>query len=147
MSDENPIKRPVGRPSLYKLEYCDKVIELGKEGCSPAEIASHFDVDRETLANWGEAHPEFLAALTRAKVHEQAWWEKAGKSGMIADKFNAQVWSKSVSARFRNDYTERKEVTGADGGPLAVTSVNLRGLSDAELATMQALLIKAEEKK
>ena len=66
---------------------------------------------------------------------------------MIADKFNAQVWSKSVSARFRNDYTERKEVTGADGGPLAVTSVNLRGLSDAELATMQALLIKAEEKK
>jgi len=138
-------KRPVGRPSLYKPEYCEKVIELGRKGCSPAEIASHFDVDRATLKNWADENPEFFAALTRAKNHEQAWWEKAGKAGMIADKFNAQVWTKSVAARFREDYTERKELTGADGGPVAVTSVDLRGLSDAELATMKALLSKATD--
>lgn len=66
---------------------------------------------------------------------------------MIADKFNAQVWTKSVAARFRDDYTERKELTGASGGPVAVSSVDLRGLSDADLATMQALLGKASEPK
>ena len=102
-------KRPVGRPSLYRPEYCEKVIELGKQGCSPAEIASDLDVDRMTLKNWTEEHPEFFAALTRAKIHEQAWWEKAGKAGMIADKFNAAVWTKSVTARFREDYTEKRE--------------------------------------
>jgi hypothetical protein len=123
------------------------VIKLGREGCSPAEIASHFDIDRTTLLYWAEQNEEFSTALTRAKVHEQAWWEKAGKSGMIADKFNAQVWTKSVAARFRDDYTERKELTGASGGPVAVSSVDLRGLSDADLATMQALLGKASEPK
>jgi hypothetical protein len=102
-------KRPVGRPSLYRPEYCEKVIELGKEGCSPAEIASHFDVDRMTLRNWADDNPEFFAALTRAKIHEQAWWERAGKAGMVADKFNAAVWTKSVSARFREDYTEKRD--------------------------------------
>jgi hypothetical protein len=140
-------KRPVGRPSLYKPEYCEKVIELGRKGCSPAEIASDLDVDRATLKNWADENPEFFAALTRAKIHEQAWWEKAGKAGMIADRFNAQVWTKSVAARFREDYTERKELTGADGGPVAVANVDLRGLSDADLATMQALLGKASEPK
>lgn len=140
-------KRPVGRPSLYKPEYCEKVLELGRQGCSPAEIASHFDVDRVTLIDWANANEDFSTALTRAKIHEQAWWEKAGKAGMVADRFNAQVWTKSVAARFREDYTERKELTGADGGPVAVASVDLRGLSDADLATMQALLGKASEAK
>jgi hypothetical protein len=102
-------KRPVGRPSLYRPEYCERVIQLGRDGCSPAEIASELDVDRMTLKNWADENPEFFAALTRAKTHEQAWWEKAGKSGMIADKFNAQVWTKSVSARFRDDYCEKRE--------------------------------------
>jgi hypothetical protein len=143
----DPAKRPVGRPSLYKPEYCERVVELGKQGCSPAEIASEFDVDRVTLIDWANAHEEFSTALTRAKVHEQAWWERAGKNGMVADKFNAQVWAKSVSARFRDDYADRKEITGASGGPLAVASVDLRGLSDAELATMQTLLGKAADPK
>jgi len=66
---------------------------------------------------------------------------------MVADRFNAQVWTKSVAARFREDYTERQELTGAAGGPVAVASVDLRGLSDADLATMQALLGKASEAK
>jgi hypothetical protein len=101
-------KRPVGRPSLYRPEYCEKVIELGRKGCSPAEIASDLDVDRATLGYWADQNEEFSAALTRAKIHEQAWWEKAGKAGMIADKFNAAVWTKSVSARFRDDYCERQ---------------------------------------
>jgi hypothetical protein len=38
-------------------------------------------------------------------------------------------------------------LTGASGGPVAVSSVDLRGLSDADLATMQALLGKASEPK
>jgi len=101
-------KRPVGRPSLYRPEYCEKVIELGRAGCSPAEIASDLDVDRATLIRWTDEHEDFRTAITRAKIHEQAWWEKAGKAGMIADKFNAAVWTKSVSARFRDDYCERQ---------------------------------------
>ena len=39
--------------------------------------------------------------------------------------------------------TQHHEVTGAGGGPIAVTNMDLKSLSDAELAQMQALLQKA----
>jgi hypothetical protein len=42
---------------------------------------------------------------------------------------------------------ERKEITGVDGTPITVSSVDLRGLSDAELGTMQTLLSKATDAK
>lgn len=36
-----------------------------------------------------------------------------------------------------------QEHTGPEGGPIAFSNLNLKGLSDAELATMQALMAKA----
>ena len=43
-----------------------------------------------------------------------------------------QVWAKSVSARFRDDYAERRELTGANGGPIQQT-VTLKSLDVSEL--------------
>ncbi len=111
---------PAGRPTEYREEYCEAVVELGKEGKSPAQMAASFDVSRQTIDNWAAAHPEFLEALSRAKAHAQAWWETKGVDGMTADKFNALVWKTSMQARFREDYTERHEHTGKDGGPVQV---------------------------
>lgn len=115
-----------GRPTDYKPEYCEQVIELGKEGKSPAQMAAHFDVCRQTIYNWQDQHPEFLAAFNRAMAHCQNWWEDQGMKGMVADKFNANVWTKSMQARFRDDYTERREVTGKDGGPIETKDVSER---------------------
>ena len=39
----------------------------------------------------------------------------------------------------------RSEVTGLNGGPIGVAAVDLRGLSDAELAQVQRLLSKAPQ--
>lgn len=126
---------PAGRPSLYKPEYCAEVIELGKEGKSPAQMCSHFDISRQTLDNWASDHSDFLEALTRAKAHCQAWWEKAGQEGMFlgGGGFNAVVWKKSMEARFREDYTERQEV--AHSGSL---SVSVNEMSDDDLASIAA---------
>jgi hypothetical protein len=68
-----------------------------------------------------------------------------GKSGLTADRFNAMVWSKSVAARFREDYTERKEVSGIDGGPIKTENTNkldVSGLSLEELEALEKALIK-----
>lgn len=100
---------PAGRPSSYDPSYCEQVVELGKQGKSQVQIAVALDVSRKTLWDWSEAHPEFSAALTRAKECEQDWWENAGQVGLTGDKFNSAVWSKSMSARFRDDYTERRQ--------------------------------------
>lgn len=111
---------PAGRPSKYDPAYCDEVIDLGREGKSIAQMCAHFDISRQTIDNWASQYPDFLEALSRAKVHAQAWWEAKGVEGMEADKFNAAVWKKSMEARFREDYTERQELTGANGGPVQV---------------------------
>ena len=100
-----------GRPSEYDEAYCERVIELGKDGKSKAQMAAAFDVSRQTIDNWAAAHPEFLEALSRAMAHCQAWWEDKGAKGMETPGFNAAVWKKSVEARFREDYTEHQEQT------------------------------------
>lgn len=136
---------PLGRPSLYKPEYCERVVELGKLGYSPMQIAAELDIDRATLYNWSDQFPEFFTALKRAKVYEQAWWEKTGMEGLVSGKFNAMVWSKSVAARFREDYTERKEVSGIDGGPIKTENTNkldVSGLSLEELEALEKALLK-----
>jgi len=101
---------PAGRPTAYRPEYCERVIEMGKKGYSPAQMCAEFDVSRQTIDNWADANPIFLEALSRARVHAQAWWEKKGMEGLESDKFNAQVWKKSMEARFREDYTDTRKI-------------------------------------
>lgn len=119
---------PAGRPTDYREEYCERVVELGKQGASVVEMAVDIGVARATLeANWPANHPEFLEAFTYAKECSQVWWEKAGRDGMVDNKINASIWSRSMAARFPRDWREVKgtELTGKDGAPVehAVTHV------------------------
>jgi hypothetical protein len=120
-----PRKRPedkvkTGRPSSYLPEYCARVVEMGGQGNSPLQMAAELGVLRETLYDWAKIHPEFSTAFTRAKELSQKWWEDAGKTGVFAEKFNAQVWKFVMSNRFKHDWAERRvqEVSGPDGGPI-----------------------------
>ena len=112
-----------GRPSSYDPAYCDRVIELGREGCSVVEMAADIGVSRPTLEeNWPAAHPEFLEAFTRAKLLSQAWWERTGRLGMLENSISAPIWSRSMAARFPKDWREVKgtELSGPDGGAINV---------------------------
>ena len=148
-SEKQTVKRPVGRPSKYKPEYCERIVEMAsKDGAGPAEYAAEFNVDRASLYRWAEEHPDFAQAITRAKINEQAWWERAGKRGLFADKFNALVWKTSVQARFRDDYTERSqtEITGKDGGPVKVESktISTKDLSHEQREALRTILTAAK---
>lgn len=112
--------RKPGRPTDYRPEHCQQVIDLGRLGKSHAQIAATLDVARQTLHNWAATHPEFLDAITRARDLAQSWWEDKGQGGLDQPGFNASLWAKSVSARFPDDYTERqkRELTGRDGKDL-----------------------------
>ena len=103
-------KHPGGRPTKYDPAFCDLVIEHGKAGKSKAWIAAEFDVCRQTLENWEAEHPEFLDAMARARLYSQRWWEDKGQDGMEKREFNASIWSRSMAARFPDDWTEKKGV-------------------------------------
>lgn len=113
-----------GRPSLYDPAFCERVIEMGHEGYSKAQMAVELGVVRQTLDTWTQQHPEFLDAVSRALDAAQTWWETEGRKGMWAGKqFNAAVWARSMAARFPGDYSERQklELTGANGGPIQLS--------------------------
>ena len=128
----------MARPTKYKPEYCQRVIEVGEEGGWLAEMAEACDVVRATMDNWAEQHPEFLEALTRAKQKSQAWFEKTGRAGMTADRFNSALWAKQMSARHPGEYSEKRQIehSGPDGGPINVR--NATDLTDDELAAIAA---------
>ena len=104
-----------GRPTDYDASLCEKVIAWGKLGKSRAWIADELNIVRNTLKNWEATHPDFLIAMERAKQAEQRWWEDAGQGGMFADKFSAPVWSRSMAARFPEDWRESKQVEHKGG--------------------------------
>lgn len=100
--------RPVGRPETYKPEMCARVEALGKQGKSPAQIASALAVSKQTVYRWAGERPEFNDSLSRAKTYEQAYWEERGHKSLNRKHFQAQVWRTSMAARFKDDYTESK---------------------------------------
>lgn len=149
MSTANkPAKRPVGRPSKYRPEYCDEIIELGKDGKSIAQMAAHFDVDKASVYDWAANHEEFSTALARAKAHSQKWWEDQAQKNLSDRNFNAQLWLKSVASRFRDDYTERTqtELSGPNGAPVRVESktVDSKALSQEQRDALREILLAAK---
>lgn len=129
MSDTFDIKpgdstNPVGRPSKYDQTYCDKVIELGKQGKSFEQMASILGVGITTFKRWREEHEEFRTSLEDAQGFSQTWWEDHAQSYLVehkdGEKLNTGLWSRSMAARFPKTYSERvkQEITGADGVPL-----------------------------
>jgi hypothetical protein len=104
----------MSRPTTYDPVYCDYVVEMGKNGYSVVEMAAEVGVGRTTLErDWPEANPEFSQALTHARECSQAWWEKQARVNLVmapgAGTFQASAWSRSMAARFPNDWREKTE--------------------------------------
>lgn len=142
LPDMDLFKRPVGRPTSYHPRFCEQVIRLGENGNSLTQIAVKLGVDKATLLNWSEQHSEFFTALNIAQDAAKAWWEDMGMIGLVSDRFNSGVWAKSMSARFRDEYMDRRQTEIA--GQIVEKReliINARSLdADAREALKQALL-------
>jgi len=115
----------MGRPTDYDPSFCEAVIEYGRVGKSLTWIATELGVVKQTLHNWMAAHPEFLDAMTHAKELSQRWWEDQGQIGLTQQGFNASIWSRSMAARFPDDWREVKgsEISGPNGKPVELQEV------------------------
>lgn len=110
-----------GRPSLYDQSYCERVMELARDGLSVVEMAAEIGVSRNTLeTSWPAAHPEFLEAMDAARNISQAWWERQGRLHLVSEaggpSINASLYSRSMSARFPNDWREKTAQDITSGG-------------------------------
>jgi hypothetical protein len=58
----------VGRPTLYRSDYCELARNYCLLGATNAELASFFGVAPRTIDNWIAAQPAFAAAVKEARV-------------------------------------------------------------------------------
>ena len=110
---------PAGRPTKYKPEFCDVVIQCGREGMGKAEMAAELNVVYSTFDLWTQEHPEFSEAVKEARHLSQAWWEKQGRSATFGGVpgFNATSYIFNMKNRFPSDWREKQDVdlTSSDG--------------------------------
>lgn len=111
----NPL---LGRPELYKPEYCEQVKEFMGTGHSLTAFAGEIDVARDTLYDWAARHPEFLYATKAAKAKRV----KALERQMFDAETGPQVTSRifALKGAAPDEYAERiqAEVSGPNGGPI-----------------------------
>lgn len=122
-----------GRPTKYREEMCERVIELGREGKTLAEMASDLDVDRATINDWAKTKPEFSRAIKAGIDAAQAWWESQGRLATFGgiDGFNATSYIFQMKNRFKEDW--RDKVDHAHGNPDgSALTITIRDLSQKD---------------
>lgn len=100
-----------GRPSKYDPSYCDRVIELAKEGASKAEMALELDIAYSTFDVWQNEIPEFSEAVKKAERLSQGWWERQGRKATFGafEGFNATSFIFNMKNRFKDDWRDKQE--------------------------------------
>ena len=98
----------VGRPSDYKEEYCNMLIEHMAEGYSFESFGGVIGVSERVLYDWEKKHPEFLHSKEIGTQKSMIWWEKIGRMGMINEIpfFNDRIWRLNMINRFRSKWSD-----------------------------------------
>ncbi len=141
-----------GRPSEFKPEYCEQLIDHMAGGLSFESFAGTIRKCAKTLYNWLENHPEFLHAKEVGVEASRLWWEKTGRDHIVtisessrdseggsfssSKSLNGTVWSLNMRNRFHKEWREKQP----DEVDKIINNVNQR--SDEELDAIIAEKMK-----
>jgi hypothetical protein len=141
-SAANHSPRPVGRPSLYRPEFCEAVESFMADGFSLTAFAGSIGVTRATLHEWKHEHPEFFDAISRGKSKQLLWWERAAQN--VASGNGGPGASSMVMFCLRNidsdEWKDTREIrhAGNDGGP--VRNITATMTAQEAIEAYQAML-------
>ena len=111
-----PVKNKRGRPSTYKEEYAELVLDLMSKGQSLASCAAEIGVSQVVLFQWREIHPNFNSACEIGKVLAQQWCERlatgiatgAAASHAVYKRANYGMVQFMMSRRFPDYYAKNR---------------------------------------
>lgn len=91
--------KEVGRPTSYKKEYCELLIEHMSKGLSYEAFAGSIGVSKQTIYDWEKVNPEFLDAKYIGTEKSRIFWESLGINHIlnVSESFGKDAGSKSVS--------------------------------------------------
>ena len=144
-------KHPSGRPTKFRPEVCERVVELMAEGRSLDGCAALLGVHPDSLYEWQRVHPEFSGAVRAGRAAATTFWEGRLLDIAKGGSGNAQAIQWALRNRSRAaagwDHAHSKvELSGPDGGPVqqqVARTLDLTGLTDEELGVMERLLLKS----
>lgn len=109
-------KNKGGRPSKYKEEYCQMLIDHMASGLSFESFAAVIDVNDDTLSEWAKVHPKFSDAKKTAFSKSLLFWEKLGLNNIHnvslpnkgSKSLNSTIWIFTMKNRF--GWRDKKEI-------------------------------------
>ena len=84
--------KKIGRPTLFREEYCDMLIEHMKNLHSFESFGAVINTPRSTMYDWCKDHPTFSYAKKIAREYLQLGMEKVGR-GLMTGKIKGNVAS------------------------------------------------------
>ncbi len=146
---------PAGRPSKYKPEFCEQGQKLCELGATDREVAEFFEVSESTLNVWKLSHKKFSECLKLGKQHsddrvvKSLYRRATGYSYDTVKIFPPKLQSGEpiivpyvehvppdttacifwLKNRIKEEWRDRHELTGADGGPVkTITSIEIKAV-------------------
>ena len=93
MSSKKAKNNKVGKPTLYREEYCQKLIDHMTGGGTYEGFAAMLRVAKQTLYDWEKVHPEFLDAKKVGKSMHRHYMDGIGHGLMTGSlKGSTAVW-------------------------------------------------------
>ena len=110
-----PTPKPMGRPSLYRPEYCQQLLDFVNK--DPLEnsvdaFAISIDVSDVTLYEWRKVHEDFSNSMRKAQQIRRVAMESLGKAFITGKNRhgNAHVYQFFMRNWFKEHYVERVEM-------------------------------------
>ena len=141
---ESGEREKIGRPTKYKDEYPEMLIEHMATGLSYESFAGEVGVCKDTLYEWEKVHPAFSDSKKIGFERNRCFWEKQGVRGlwdekeyddngklMSARSMNSTVWVFNMKNRFPKEWRDKQEVESTVSGSLEL--VGLPGINMEEI--------------
>jgi DNA-binding XRE family transcriptional regulator len=119
-------------PSVHPAQ----AIELGKKGYTRAQMASEFNIAKNTLEYWRKEHKEFAEAMELALTHAQAFGEKQLQDIAEGKKDgDVKAYIFKMKMQFKEDYTETRQINQTN-------TLEVKALPDDQLNKQIAAKLK-----
>jgi hypothetical protein len=138
--------------SGYKLEFCEMLIEHGKQGHSFAEFCSAISKSERAAYCWRAKYPEFHAAYEEFMAHSKAWWNQQAQLHLTTyfdskeggTRFDTNLFKFITGGRFNMSHQTSIDLPGIESGSLDKRHrAALKALARGEITPNQAATISA----
>lgn len=112
---------PAGRPTDFKPEYGEEILQTMAQGLSLAAAAADLGIHRQRVYDWVEKHPEFADTIKLAQSKRQAFLERRLlKDDLPGPQITSTIFALKNAAAA--DWREKvdHELTGKDGGAIEI---------------------------